>query len=107
MHNDTRTTIRSICRADGTISEEQIDSAIAALEGKVKMSAEKPVQDRLLSRQEVARLINRQVETVDYYCRKGAFRRVFIGGSTRSSGISEASVNAWLNPRNDALQASC
>ena len=96
-----------------TITTAQLQEALDVLSGKSRAkegAGRKTPADKLLSREEVAALINRSVQTVDYYCRHGIFRRVRLGASSRSSGISAASVEAWLGeepptpePRQGAL----
>lgn len=96
MHNDTRTTIRSICRADGTISEDQINTAIEFLDGKAAADTKAKPLGRLMSRGEVAKRLGKSPKTIDWYCKKGILKQVKMPGVTRSCGITEESVRNAL-----------
>lgn len=54
--------------------------------------------DRVLKREEVARIFGFSTKAVDYYGRIGVLRRVQLGGK-RSSGYSEQSVRDLLAGR--------
>lgn len=54
------------------------------------------LEERLMSRQEVAKMICRSPKTVDELCLQGVFTRITFPGRSRASGILASSVTRWF-----------
>ena len=80
---------------DPSITEEQKARVLAILRGDEARAT--PELRPLLSRRQVAELLNKTPQAVDFYVRKGLLEKVTFGNSSRASGITEASVRALLN----------
>lgn len=53
--------------------------------------------ERLMSRREVADLIGRTPQMVDFYARQGWLEKVYLGNASRASGFTVGSVKAFVN----------
>lgn len=80
---------------DPSITEEQKSRVLAILRGEEARATSE--LRPLLSRRQVAELLNKTPQAVDFYVRKGLLEKVTFGNSSRASGITEASVRALLN----------
>ena len=80
---------------DPSITEEQKARVLAILRGDEARAT--PELRPLLSRRQVAELLNKTPQAIDFYVRKGLLEKVTFGNSSRASGITEASVRALLN----------
>lgn len=74
---------------DPSLTEDKIKSIIAVCEND-KINDKQ--FDFAIGREEAAFILNKDVRTIDYHCRKGDFQRLKIGKANRSSGISALSI---------------
>lgn len=81
-------------KMDPSVTDATIKAVFQALNGTQDNPGPK---DYILSRKEVAKRFGFSLKAVDYHCRKGNFKRIRIGNSTRARGISGLSVEAVLN----------
>ena len=95
MNSVAEKLILTVFEIDPSITEEQKFRVLAILRGEEAKST--PELRPLLSRRQVAELLNKTPQAVDFYVRKGLLEKVTFGNSSRASGISEASVRALLN----------
>ena len=79
---------------DPSITEEQKSRVLAILRGEEARATSE--LRPLLSRRQVAELLNKTPLAIDFYVRKGLLEKVTFGNSSRASGITEASVRALL-----------
>ncbi len=79
---------------DSSITEEQKSRVLAILRGDEAKTT--PELRPLLSRRQVAEILNKTPQAIDFYVRKGLLEKVTFGNSSRASGITEASVRALL-----------
>lgn len=93
MLNQTKDAIRAVMAVDQTITPDVAAQALAILEGKDTSGIIRndPI-GRILSREDVARIIGKSVKAVDLYGRRGIFRRVRLTKGRKSAGYSEQSV---------------
>jgi hypothetical protein len=101
MKKSTRLIVQTACAADTSITSEQINSAICALDGHViPTQAEAKPLDRVLTRQQVAELLNVTPTSVSNYAKRGLIRRVAFGArGIRSNGYAESSVRELLQKK--------
>jgi hypothetical protein len=95
MQEKTEAAITSILALDPTITADSIRCALAALHGQKTINND-TINDRILTRAEVAKILNLSLPMVDVYCRSGHLERVKIGKSSRSIGIKASSVRRIL-----------
>jgi len=84
-----KATLNSLKAIDSTLSETQISQILRIYQSE---ESKERNPDFCISREDAARIIGRDERTVDYYCRKGDFRRIRIGKAARACGISALSV---------------
>ena len=94
MNSVAEKLILTVFEIDPSITEEQKSRVLAILRGEEAKPT--PELRPLLSRSQVAELLNKSPQAVDYYVRKGLLKKVTFGDSSRASGITEASVRALL-----------
>jgi hypothetical protein len=92
MLDITRATIATVVKGDWSMPKEERDAIMAIIDGQG--AAQMP---RLLTRKQVAALINRTPRMVDYFGKRGLIRRVVLGGSSRATGYDAESVRAFIN----------
>ena len=97
MRDTTREAILALIRADLTCTRQEREAIAAALSGKpVATQAAQPM-DRVLSRAEVAKILNIKMHTVTDYARLGRIRPIRCGRkAARAMGYSAASVQALI-----------
>ena len=95
MMPSTRKAIEAVAGADPSLSSTQIKAALAILANSDPAKDREPL-DRILSRREVAAILGLSEKSIDLYARKGVLQRVYIGTSSRASGILESSVRAVM-----------
>ena len=96
MTRQTENAVRALCGADATIDGETLKRAVNVLKGRDVAAVERVPHDRLLSRDETAKRLNRSKKTVDRLCRAGLLIRATFGNMGRASGILESSVDGLL-----------
>lgn len=96
MKKGTESAITSIIAMDSTISPEMSRLAMEALRGKKTTTEIAPIEDQVLKRKEVAKILGLSLPMVDVYCRRGDLERVSIGKASRSIGIKASSVRRIL-----------
>ena len=97
MRDTTREAILAIVRADLTTTKAEREAIAAALSGKPAQAQAQAPMDRVLSRQEAARLLNVRPHTITDYARAGRIRAVRCGRkAARAVGYSAASVQALI-----------
>ena len=88
-------TFNALCQSYPEVCHKRIPLALSILDG-APMEIE-DMQDRVLNRAEVARMIGRTPRTVDKLCSSGIFKRVYFGSSGAAYGILASSVIAGMN----------
>ena len=97
MKKGTELAITSIIAMDSTISPEMARLAMDALRGKKTDAIAIPtIDDLVLKRKDVSKILGISLPMVDVYCRRGDLERVNIGKSHRSIGIKASSVRRIL-----------
>ena len=97
----TKQAIVAIAKTDPSISADQMERALAALEGETQERSvldvinKEPI-DRLLSVGQVAEILNLSTKSVLRYCKNGLLRRIVRRGGKRATGILESSVRAFV-----------
>ena len=97
----TKQAIVAIAKTDPSISADQMERALAALEGETQERSvldvinKEPI-DRLLSVGQVAEILNLSTKSVLRYCKNGLLRRIVRRGGVRATGILESSVRAFV-----------
>ena len=97
----TKQAIVAIAKTDPSISADQMERALAALEGETQERSvldvinKEPI-DRLLSVGQVAEIQNLSTKSVLRYCKNGLLRRIVRRGGVRATGILESSVRAFV-----------
>lgn len=96
MNATTRNAVVTLLRADPTVRPESIQPAVDLLDGKAELPKDKQREplDRVLTRRQVAELLQCTQRTIDNYVNMGLIRRVGIKG--RALGISESSVREFM-----------
>ena len=88
--------VKAICHTDPTLNGEQIDAAIAKLDGRDIIHGEPP--PRAYTREQVAALLGRSRRTVTMYARRGLLVPLFTGrDGKRAQAYTGESVAALLN----------
>ena len=105
MLPSTRTAIFAILRADPSIDADEHNRMKAAIDGKAD-KAGTPTARPLVKRSELKRLTGLSVVSIDRYARMGALHRVYLGGSSRATGFTPESVDAFLAGRATATPAT-
>jgi len=85
--------LESFSNTDPSITKEKIDAVVRILDNDASPGN---AEDTILTRSETATRFHMSVKAVDYHCRRGDFKRVYIGSSSRARGISRRSVEAAL-----------
>ena len=101
MLPSTRTATFAIFRADPTIDAAELNRLKAAIDGKAD-NAGTPTARPLVKRSELKRLTGLSGVSIDRYARMGALHRVYLGGSSRATGFTPESVDAFLAGRTTA-----
>ena len=99
MMPSTKKAIEAVASADPSLSSKQIKAALAILADAGPTLDREPL-DRILSRSEVATILGLSEKSIDFYARKGVLHRIYIGASSRASGILESSVRAVMEGGN-------
>jgi predicted DNA-binding transcriptional regulator AlpA len=105
MLKTTQQAILAILRADPSIYADEFNRIKGALEGNGNKT-ETPKDRPLIKRAEVSRLTGLSGISIDRYARMGFLRRVYLGNSSRASGFDPASVDEFLQRRNEIAEAS-
>lgn len=94
----TRTAVLAILRADPIIDSVSVKVIENVLDGKADMAAktDAPTARPLVKRSELKRLTGLTGVSIDRYARKGYLVRVHLGGSSRATGYTPESVDAFL-----------
>lgn len=101
MLPSTRTAITAILRADPSIGADDFNRIKAAFDGGADRPGGKA--DRpLYKRSDLIRLTGLTGVSIDRYARKGFLVRVHLGGSSRATGFTPESVDAFLAGRTGA-----
>lgn len=98
MMQSTRTAVVAILRADPSITREQANAALDALEGRTAAGvAVAAPTDRVLTRRQVAEIMGVDRATVSRYAAKGLIKAFRFGAKGRAaSGYSAESVRKLL-----------
>ncbi len=100
MIQATKTAVEALLNADPSVTREQAKAAIDALEGRGSESGGGVAQDRdrVMSRSEVAKMLNCSPKTVSRYAERGIIKPIRLGakGIRASNGYSAKSVEAAL-----------
>ncbi len=94
----TRKAVQAILRTDPSITKEQANAALDALEGRTAagLAVDAPT-DRALTRQQAADILGVTPHTVSEYARKGLIKAFRFGEKGKiASGYSAESVRALL-----------
>lgn len=97
MLSSTKTAVTAILQADPSLKEATIATALSVLEDNPPAQMTVAETDRVLSRKEVAEILQCSPHTVSTYGRRGLIRRILGGvGAERATGYSERSVMALV-----------
>ena len=98
MMTATKNAINAICATDPSITPAMLKQALHILDGKTATAFTDPEpMDRVLTRQQVAEIMHKDVRTVSVYARKGLIRKISCGElGKRASGYSEQSVRELM-----------
>ncbi len=105
MIQSTRTALFAILRADPSIDADELNRIKAAIDGKAD-KADAPTARPLVKRSELKRLTGLTGVSIDRYARMGYLVRVHLGGSSRATGFTPESVDAFLAGRATATEAT-
>ena len=98
MMQSTKTAVVAILRADPSITREEANAALDALEGRTAagVAVDAPT-DRVLTRRQVAEIMGVDRATVSRYARKGLIKAFRFGEKGKlAKGYSAESVRALL-----------
>lgn len=98
MMQSTKTAVVAILRADPSITREQANTALDALEGRTAagLAVDAPT-DRALTRQQAAEILGVKPATVTAYARKGLIKAFRFGAKGKlASGYSAESVKRLM-----------
>ena len=98
MMQSTKTAVVAILRADPSITREQANAALDALEGRTAagVAVDAPT-DRALTRRQAAEILGLKPHTVSDYARDGKIKAFRFGDKgKRAAGYSAESVRALL-----------
>ena len=95
MTTSTETILLSVLKADPSITDEQTEQALRILRGDETAAAQADLEP-ILTRHEVAKLLKKTPQMIDYYAAHGLLKKITFGSSSRASGITAASVRALL-----------
>lgn len=98
MMQSTKTAVLAIVRIDPSITREQANAAMDALEGRTAagLAVDAPT-DRALTRRQVAEMLGVSPDTVTRYANAGLIKAFRFGEKGRlASGYSAESVRALL-----------
>lgn len=98
MMQSTKTAVVAILRADPSITREQTNAALDALEGRTAagLAVDAPT-DRALTRRQAAEILGLKPHTVSDYARKGLIKAFRFGSKgKKASGYSAESVRKLL-----------
>ena len=90
MLGTTKAALAAILKSDGTATQEERDAIAAIIDGDGVTA-----MPRLLTRKQVAELINRTPRMVDYFGKMGFIRRITLGKNGRASGYDAESVRLF------------
>ena len=82
----------AMIRADATATPQERETIAAILDGRRATAL-----PQLLTRKQVASMINRTPRMVDYFGKHGYIRRVVLGNQGRATGYDADSVRAFLS----------
>ena len=91
MLSTTRQALAAILAADPSVSKEQQKAFLATATQTPQGNA--PIS-RVIRRSEAARILGFSAKRVDQLARSGILKRVSVPGTSRSIGITEASIRA-------------
>jgi hypothetical protein len=98
MMQSTKKAVLAIVKADPSITREQANAALDALEGRTAagLAVDAPT-DRALTRRQVSEILGVKPATVTMYVRNGEIKAFHFGGKgKRAAGYSAESVRALL-----------
>ena len=98
MLNTTTDAIRSLLKADPSLSPQDRTRIVAVLKsgGKDSTGSPRVKTPRLLRRDTVAERLGCTIRQVDNLAREGILRRVILPGRTRAAGFRESDVMALI-----------
>ena len=96
MLGTTIEAISAMLRADPTLTPPERARVLELIKTPTQ-SDPGPATDRILSRAETARRLNRTTRTVDGLAAAGTLKRVKLPGRTRGAGFRESDVLAIVN----------
>lgn len=96
MLNVTKTAITAILKQDNTIDDSDFKNIVNALTRPVPALQDAKPMPRVVSRQEVAKLIGRSPARVDQLVKEGKLKKVFGVGNYRAVGFTEESVRRFV-----------
>ena len=100
MLENTKDAIRSVCKIDPTITEEQVDAALAELEGRNTKETQAKELFHVFTREQVAELLGVTCKTVTSYAKRGLLVPLYMGvGGMRARAYTSESVKALLSGR--------
>ena len=99
MLQSTITAINAILRADPSIEADELARIKARINGTNPAQAARP----LFKRSDLVRLTGLSGVSIDRYARLGYLKRVYLGGSSRATGFTPESVEAFLAGRAERI----
>ncbi len=92
-------TTNTVLGADPSIDAPTRNRILAAIRNALNDKADTPTARPLVKRSELKRLTGLTGVSIDRYARKGFLVRVHLGGSSRATGFTPESVDAFLAGR--------
>ncbi len=100
MLNTTQDAIKSMVKADPSLTPEDRNAIILAVRSHGKTDA--PRQDntpQLITRKQAAQMLNRSTRLIDLLANAGRLQRVKLTGATRAAGFRKSDVIALIEGR--------
>lgn len=97
MTAQTRAFLTQVIKSDPTVSAAESKAFAMFIDGAYNAEHGGGVVQRVVSREDAAKILGLGVKRVDDFTRRGALRRVYLPGNKRASGILMASIDAVIS----------
>ena len=100
MLNTTADAIKSMLKADPSITNEDRNAILATMRnhGKVEPTRSDPTP-QLVTRKQAAEMLGRSTRLIDLLANSGALTRIKLTGATRAAGFRKSDVIALIEGR--------
>ena len=96
MTAQTKAFLAQVIKSDPTVSAAESKAFAMFIDGAYNMDRESGVVQRVVSREDAAKILGLGVKRVDDFTRCGALRRVYLPGNKRATGILMESIDAVI-----------